>query len=151
MPVITARQTSTDERIGPGGVITLLIAVVIVVLALWSGLFSPAKHVERLTIENPYDWTVTIEARRVGGEGWTSLGTVGPHVKREYREVLDVGRTWEVRFHVPGAFAVSLVVPRQQLEAAGWAITVPPSLASAARAAGLPPSPVEATGRSGGG
>ncbi len=150
MPVITARQTSTEERIGAGGVITIVIAVIIVVIALWSGLFSPPHHLDRLTLQNPYDWTTTVDARRAGGEGWTSLGTGGPHVKREYREVLDVGKSWELRFHTPGGVAVTMVVPRQQLKANGWTLTVPPSLATAAREAGLPPSPVEATGGAGG-
>jgi len=149
MPVLTARQTSTDERIGAGGVITVLIAAALLVLALWSGLLSPPAHVERVTLQNPYDWTASVEARQVGTDGWTPIGTVGPRMTRQYTQVLDHGADWDLRFHVPGGPDVTIAVSRRQLTHDGWTVVVPSSLVSAARAAQVPRSTAEPTSASG--
>ncbi len=144
MPVITAHRTTTDERLGASGAIIMLIAVVALVLATWSGLLSTPNHVERVTLDNPHNWTADVEARRAGSDGWTAIGTLGPHVRREYLEVLDMAHTWELRFRSPGSVVdVRTTMTRDQLINDNWSVVVPPSLATAATAANLPPSPAE--------
>jgi|KBSSwiStaDraftv2_1062776.scaffolds.fasta_scaffold957671_1 opacity protein-like surface antigen len=145
MPVITAPQPSTDERLGVGAVITIVIAVLALLLVGWTGQLAAPRHVDHLVIDNPAAWSATVDARRVGAAGWTGIGTVGPATKREYSEVLDMGANWNLRFRAPGGVEVTTVVTRDELKRSGWTMSVPAAFAAAAKAAGLPPSTPEAS------
>jgi hypothetical protein len=54
--------------------------------------------------------------------------------------VIDQGEQWVFRFTYGGVDGGELVVPRTELEASGWKVTVPQQFAERMRAAGVGPS-----------
>jgi hypothetical protein len=139
MPVIAERRTATDGRMGAGTVVTIVIAFAVLMVVAGSGVLSPPEHIERLTIENPHSWPANVDVRRAGAAGWTGVGVVSPKATHVYREVLDAGETWELRFGYAGEVLVTMTVGLEQLLANDWTVTVPASFAAAAEAAGLSP------------
>ena len=135
MPVITERRTAMDERLGAGSVITIVVVLAALMLIAWSGALTAPKHVPRLSVDNPHPWLVNIDARPAGHGSWTGIGALDAGTDQDFLEVLDMGDTWELRFHYAGEVEVTTSFSRRQLEQSNWSIAVPASFASEAEVA----------------
>jgi hypothetical protein len=97
-------------------------------------------HVERVTINNPHEWSAAVEVSDERQQGWVGLGIVNKGVTHPFEEVLDQGRTWVFRFSYAGVDGGELRVSRADLQRSGWKIAVPDEFATRMREAGLEPS-----------
>ena len=115
-------------------------AVVAAVLALVVPALSVPDRVEQLTIDNPHPWTASVDlVGRDGEETRLGLGAVDRGTDQTFRDVLDQGDEWTLRFTHAGQ-QVDVTVSRADLETAGWKVAVPDDFAGALEAAGVPES-----------
>lgn len=139
-PVATRPRPAPARR--RSDVLAVLAAVLGLVLAL--GVLLPAMevppHVERITIDNPHEWSAAVEASDASRQGWVGIGTVGKNAAHGFEKVLDQGHTWTFRFSYAGFDGGELAVSRADLQRNGWKIAVPDEFATRMRAAGLGPS-----------
>lgn len=116
-------------------------AIGLAALFAWlQGLLPAPGHVDRVTVANPTPYAVSVEISD-DGDGWVDLVTVRPGATVSVEEVVDLGGTWLVRFHAQAEEGGEARMARSELEAAGWQVTVPASVADRLAAAGAPPSP----------
>jgi|SRR3954451_7072042 hypothetical protein len=120
------------------GVLLAVVAVAVVVLAQR----MPAPHkAPGITIDNPSDYAVTIEATGADGTGWMSVAIVDPHSTYLAREVIDQGSVWSLRFTSQGVEFSDHQVTRSDLAAEGWHYTIPSEIGDQLAEAGVPRSP----------
>lgn len=115
-------------------------AAVVAVLLGWA-VTRPAAKVDRLTVENPTPWELTVELGTGEPGEWTTLAVVPPGDSRTVRDVLEQGGTWALRFGVAGRDSEVVRVSRSDLRGDGWKVTVPRSAAEAFRDQGIPNTP----------
>jgi hypothetical protein len=100
-------------------------------------------QVDRLTVENPHPWGITVTATGVGRDGtdgWHAIGALERESDQSFLRLMDQGDRWMFRFSYAGEHA-DLSVTAAQLEEDGWRITVPDRLAADLRAAGIAETP----------
>lgn len=113
----------------------LAVVVAAVVAMAVVGLLAPgADRVESVTITNPTSYQLTIDALRPGSDSELRLGTVPRDGTVTFRQVIDHGDEWVLRFSYAGQDGGEVQVDRAALEA-GW--TVPDEVDVALRAVGL--------------
>ena len=113
------------------------------VLAMVAFLLAEARtpsYVAALTVVNPHQWDVGVEVTGAQRDGWLGMGTVDRTASHGFAQVIDQGKHWVFRFSYAGVDGGELVVPRSELEASGWKVTVPEHFAERMRAAGVGPS-----------
>lgn len=115
-------------------------AAAIAVLLGWAVTTPPAK-VDRLTVENPTPWELTVELGSGSAGEWTTLAVVPPKDSRTVRDVLEQGDTWALRFGVGGRDSDVIRVSRPDLRGDGWKVTVPRSVAESFRSQDVPTTP----------
>jgi hypothetical protein len=145
-PVLDPEQlvpARTDVRHLLGAFFGVALAATVLV-ALWSAL-RPPGFVERLTLVN--DSVYDVDVRVSGGRDAPilRLGTVPRERENRMRAVLDQGRDWVFRFTYGGQDGGTLVVDRDELERAGWTLSVPATVERQLQRHGLPPSPATRT------
>jgi len=122
--------------------VTLAIAAVVVVAIV--ALLLPGSrlpsYVDAITVVNPHQWDAEAEATGTERDGWLGMGMVDRNASRRFEQVIDQGEQWVFRFTYGGVDGGELVVPRTELEASGWKVTVPQQFAERMRAAGVGPS-----------
>ena len=121
---------------------TLAIAaavVVAMVALLWPGGRLPS-YVDAITVVNPHQWDAEADVTGAGRDGWFGMGSVERTDSHTFEQVIDQGEQWVFRFTYGGVDGGELVVPRTELEASGWKVTVPEQFAERMRAAGVGPS-----------
>ena len=99
-----------------------MLAVLIVAPSL-----APATFIPRLAIDNPTPFDVNVDVSG-GAGGWIQLGTVARETEGVLEEVADPGPTWVFRFSYAGVDGGELTVPRSELRANRWLVTVPPEV-----------------------
>jgi hypothetical protein len=119
---------------------TLLVAGVGVLLLLRFALTGdPAGHVT-LTIENPTGLHLRVEAVDTAGTT-LNLGTVPPESTTTVREVVDIGPSWTFVVHLADRELARIPpMSRDQLQAQGWRVRIPPGAGGPSGVA--PASPV---------
>lgn len=114
-------------------------AAVVSVLLLAPGL-SAGPFVPQLTVDNPTPFDVTIELTDGDRSGWSDVGTVRRETGDVVEEIADPGATWVFRFSYAGMEGGELTIPRSDLRAGGWQLTIPPEVGENLAAAGFVPS-----------
>jgi hypothetical protein len=118
----------------------LAVVVILGLVALWAlaPLLARPAHVDRIGVRNPHAWHATVA---VSGEdeGVVAVGRVPRESERDFHAVLDQGDVWTFRFSYDGAVE-EVQVRRDELEAAGWVVEVPPAFEAAVAATGALPS-----------
>lgn len=117
-----------------------LVAVAgVVAAAIWATTALTPTFIDTITVENPTDHPVTVQARAADdGTGWLSLSTVPPQQTVEVEQVHDLGATWALRFSHRDV-AVEATYSRDELDARGWQVTVPDELPQRLREQNIPP------------
>ncbi|MGZ4695737.1 MAG: hypothetical protein ACXWA3_19095 [Acidimicrobiales bacterium] len=119
----------------------IAIAVVAVaVIALAQRMPAPGKA-PPISLVNPSDYAVTIEASGPGTNGWVTIGIISPRTTTVSREVVDQGPDWSLRFTSQGQDFDGYEVSRDQLASDGWHYTVPSEISGQLADAGVPQSP----------
>jgi hypothetical protein len=97
-------------------------------------------HVDRLTVENPHPWEITVAVTDDDRDGWHPIGALERESEQRFLQLVDQGDRWTFRFSYAGEQA-DLSVTAAQLEEDGWRVTVPDQLAADLRAAGVAETP----------
>lgn len=138
-PTLTRPRPAQEARAG-----RLLVAAGIAAIVAIGVVLGPGVHtrsvVQRLSVTNPSPYSLQIDITGVDHDGWLNLGTVGRDSGREFREVLDQGSTWVVRFRSGGHDAGEVVVTRADLERNGWELQVPQEVSERLMEANVAPS-----------
>jgi hypothetical protein len=114
-------------------------AVVLIVLGVLIPALQSDHFVDHVQVTNNSEFDVTVAVAGAQPDGWTDLGTAVAHQASVIHEVFDEGNVWTFDFATPAAHA-RLQLTRDQLDRAGWNVTVPGSLIAQLRASGAPPS-----------
>jgi hypothetical protein len=138
-------RTRTETRPIPrrrartGGLLAAA-AAGIAALALASSSLSPGTFVERVSVVNPTPYNLNVELTAPGQRGSLDLGTAARESTMDAQQVFDAGARWVVRFSYAGTPAGEVDVLRRDLEAGGWQVEVPSTVADRLRADGFAPS-----------
>lgn len=119
----------------------LVVAMAIsIALLVPTGLLSLPPTVDRLTISNPtvYDIHVAVGD---GDGSWMPVITVGHGNTATTADVIDQGDVWEFRFRGQGRAGGELTISRDDLETAGWRLTIPAEVGEQLAELGAPPPP----------
>jgi hypothetical protein len=116
-------------------------SVLVVGLVLLDG---PAR-VDRVTINNPTDYDLTIQLSSGPDRAWLPLAVIGLRSTQEFHDVLDQGDSWVFGFRAQGRDGGDITVTRAQLEADGWQLTVPEDVVTQLQLLGAPKSPCVST------
>ena len=112
-------------------------AAAIPLMALLLSASRTPSYVDEVTVVNPHQWDVGVEVTGAQRDGWLGMGTVDRTASHGFAQVIDQGKHWVFRFSYAGVDGGELVVPRSELEASGWKVTVPEHFAERMRAAGV--------------
>ena len=137
--------TSERPRLILGFKLGAFVAVALAVAAGVAGLLFVTQSmdlpevVDQLTVENGTDFQLRVEVSDGAGESRVRVGTVEAESTKAFSKVIDQGEVWLFRFHGQGRMGGELMVDRSQLEADGWMLVVPNSVADELRAQGVSP------------
>ncbi len=127
-----------------GGVVATAVILAVLLGALLGplpGLFESPAFIERLTVENPTEYHITIDVTGDDRDGWIGVGTAQKRGRSIFNEVIDQGDVWIFRFASQGSEGGELLLTRAELEQSKWTVDIPEEVANSLRAQGAPPSP----------
>lgn len=140
MPETLERQSTPASNVRPIH-LTAGVALVAVAGVLFWALLVPALsgHARvTITVENPTDYAVAV-AVSDGSGSELGLGVAPPNKQRQFHDVIDQGRSWQISFSYGGVEGGSVSATRAELERSG-SVEVPMSVARELAGAGLEPS-----------
>lgn len=140
-PTVT-RPLPARQRVRLGWLLAAIVGTValVAVFVAVAPAFRSDAPVRRVTIENPTVYSVNVEVSAGGRGGWLDLGAVDREGAKTVEQVTDQGPRWTFRFSYGGVGAGDLTVPRTDLAAAGWRLTIPETVGQRLHDAGLSPS-----------
>ncbi len=103
-------------------IVPVIFAVAVSLFVLNLAQSEPGR--ESVTVQNPTGAYVTLSARGNRG-GWLGLGTVDPRSHATFESVADQGPVWHFRLTVGPDRVGDIVRTKDQLDQAGWRITIP--------------------------
>lgn len=135
------RRPRDDRRVAA----PVMVAVVLAVVAGLAGLATLSRMVEGpevrdFTVRNETVWDLQLVVRS-GADSERRRATIGARNERELREVIVPGATWRFVWRFDGRDVGSSVVNDAELRRPGFRLEVPTAVATALRAADIPPSP----------
>lgn len=120
--------------------LVLVVAAAAAVLTL--AVTREPTRVARVTVENPTPWELHAVLGDGSDGGWTPLPVLRPRTRTEVPDVIDPGARWVLRITGPGGATTGRVVAlRRDLQAAGWELALPASVAADLRRQGVPTTP----------
>jgi hypothetical protein len=132
-------RTSRHRWLVDSDIVPVVAAAAIAIGVAFAFLHDPAM-IDAVAVSNPTDYDIAVAVRGTDG-GWMPMSTATRNTTTTVNNVLDQGDTWTFRFTAQGKPAGELHIERDALEAAGWAIEIPPTTESILRAAGAQPPP----------
>ena len=114
------------------GVIALAVATLRVV--------DSPRFVERVGVRNPSDLLVDVEVADAGRNNWMPVAIVMPGSRGDAEAVIDQGDEWVFRFRSGAVDGGELRVSRDELEHAGWRVTIPDLVIERMHRAGAHPA-----------
>lgn len=123
----TGRPTGgAPFRVRRAGIADFAVAGVVVAMLVAVPRFLDSPHlVDRLAVENPTGYDISIEVTDQRRRGWVAVGTAQRATTSAFEEIVDQGDVWIFRFSTQGEDGGELQVSRQQLERDGWRMRVP--------------------------
>lgn len=139
----TGRPTGGAQfRVRQAGTAGFAVAGLVVVMLVAIPRFLDSPHlVDRLTVENPTGYDISIDATDHRRQGWVGLGTARRGTTSTFAEILDQGDVWIFRFSAQGEVGGELQVSRQQLERDEWRVRVPTEVGEQLMVVGAPLPP----------
>jgi hypothetical protein len=114
------RDTRNLRWVGP----TLVILFAAVLMALAAHLVREPTTIGHVTVVNPVEQGVDVDVKEPGGP-WLPLVAVEPKSTTTVYDVVDVGGPWIIRYSISGDVLSEVRRSHDDLEHAGWRITVP--------------------------
>jgi hypothetical protein len=104
-------------------------AVLVAVAALVAStrLLALPSVVDRVTVENPTRYDISVSVTDTERDGWMSVGIAPPDATTTFEQVIDQADVWIFRFSAEGR-GVEVQLDRQQLENHQWRVQVPAPL-----------------------
>jgi hypothetical protein len=124
----------------------IVVGLVVVVGAFFfvaERMLSTTSFVDRVTVVNPTQYRLEIEATGAGRKQSVGLGSIGREQTKDFEHVIDQGGDWIFHFGSAWADGGEVRETRDQLRRDGWRLTVPAEVAARLQAAGMTPSLVE--------
>ncbi len=121
-------------------VVAAVVVAIVLAVVLIRSVQSGPHFIARVAVVNPtaYDLDVNIN----GPDGsLTLLGVAGRQRTTVFTDVADQGAVWFFHFRAQGQDGGSATYPHQDLQAAGWQVTVPAGLAGRLASEGVQPPP----------
>jgi hypothetical protein len=143
MPAQTSARSREDRSPRPASSDPqLLDLIVAVAIGIAVALFLP--HLPRtvdVTVSNPTEFDLTVEATGAHRDGWMPVGIVEAHSTMPIDDVVDQGHTWILRVTGQGVVGGEIRLDRSQLQHDSWRIVIPASIGERIREHGAEPSP----------
>ncbi len=118
-----------------------VLAAGLIAAALCTLLLREPARVEQLTVTNPTEYELTIQARSGPDRAWMPVAVVSPGTSVMALDVIDQGETWSFRLTGQGRDAGTLDVSGAQLRDGGWRLAVPTAIGDRLRDDGAAPTP----------
>jgi hypothetical protein len=115
----------------------VIIGLAVVLLAIGPLVRGP-RFVDRLTIENPLPFDLSIDVTNAARDGWMGVAIVSARTRQTTQDVVDQGRVWIFRVQSQGAAGGEFRVSRSELDRAGWRLTISPDVETRLRSEGAP-------------
>jgi hypothetical protein len=115
----------------PGRGIAVALLVVIVLAAGALLMLRAEEHlrgapkVPEVHVVNSSDLLVDVDVSDGSGDGWLPIGIARPRDVTTVEDVVDQGDRWHFRFRSTGVEGGEIRVTEEQLEAAGWRVSIP--------------------------
>jgi hypothetical protein len=135
-PRTRTEPRSTPLR-SPHQAVGLFLGAAVLAVLIVAPSLAPATFVPRLAIDNPTPFDINVDVSGAPGGGWIQLGTVARETEGVLEEVADPGPTWVLRFSYAGVDGGEMTVPRSELRADDWLVTVPAEVSERLSAAGF--------------
>jgi len=141
-------RTGTKPETTPERTSSLLHTDFVAVLAacvigalLCAVLIREPVRIDQMTVNNPTDYELIVQARGGPDQAWMPLVVLAPGATASMDDVIDQGGTWTFRLAGQGEDAGTFDVSRDQLRDAGWRLAIPPTIGDQLRVRGIPPTP----------
>lgn len=105
-----------------------------------TGLLAMPATVDRLTVENPTAYDISVAVSGANDDGWMSVLIVEHDGTAWTTNVIDQGDTWRFRFRGQGRAGGELTINRSDLVTADWTVTIPTEVGDRLAELGAPPS-----------
>jgi hypothetical protein len=106
-----------------------------------TGLLDMPFTIDRLTVDNPTVYDISLAVSDADGESWLPVLIVDRESTAWTTNVIDQGDIWRFRVRSQGRAGGELTIPRAELEAAGFRLTLPSEVGERLARYGAPPSP----------
>ena len=106
-----------------------------------SEFLEPPPTVPQLRVTNAADFDVQLFLTTDGDDLTLRLPTVPRGDERIVEEVLDTGEHWTFHARAGGGSVTPWIVDRDELEADGWRLEIPPEVIDHLEATGAVPTP----------
>jgi hypothetical protein len=116
-------------------------AVALLAVWLWVSFSATPSAVKRVAITNNTDYTMGIAISGPGQDNWMDLGWATHNQVTVFEQVVDQGKTWTFRVSAQGHDGGEFSVTRNDLVRSGWRVTIPTSVETQLRTAGVTPDP----------
>jgi hypothetical protein len=120
-------------------VVAIVVAAVLAVTIAQLIVQQPSRVDVTVVNETPYQ--LRIEAAGEGDSSWFPVMVVDPRETRERTGSVDQGELWRLQFAGQGRRSGEITVSRDELEADGWRLVVPPSVVEDLERQGATPPP----------
>lgn len=97
------------------------------------------SFISKVVIVNPTQYPASVDVHGTG-QGWLGLAAVGADSEMAIRDVYDQGNRWIFRFAYSG-YEQELELPRTELAADRWRVSIPSSFETHLRSGGVQPPP----------
>lgn len=104
--------------------IVAAVAAVIAMVAV-TKLFALPSVVDRITVENPTEYDVTIYLTDDNRDGWMAMGIARAETTMTFEQIIDHGDVWIFRFSIQGEDGVEVRLTRSELEDNKWRLPIP--------------------------
>jgi hypothetical protein len=99
------------------------------------------RFVPKLTVVNPFPYTLSLDVTSEHRDGWMGMANVPADSTHTVQDVVDHGRVWVFRVQTQGASGGEFRITRAALSRAGWRFTIPSEVELRLRTRGVTPDP----------
>ena len=139
-PLTAARSEPRVPRTRMRSIPWELVVALLAALLVTGPLVRGPHFVDRLTIENPLPYEVSIDVTSAKHDGWMGVAIVPANKTDVVSDVVDQGRTWVFRVESHGVAGGEFRIERSLLDRARWRIAIPADVGTRLRDAGALPA-----------
>ena len=107
-------------------------------LVLVSQVLQSPGAIDRISVENPTRYDISVLVTERDRDGWIDIGIVPRESTGQFDEIVDQGEVWIFRFSAQGHVGGELRLNRAELEQARWKVVIPAAVEAVLRDEGAP-------------